>query len=149
MNTRQFKSLSRRTALSVLPLGVLGLAATAKGKLLPTSKGVLDERALSYALELLTEASTSGGSPAFIAFAHHIAILASAGDCETIRASADRFTERLYQQHNRCRETRETWLTEELGYFAECVDMDDQTLPEFERELACRRGDARNERRAA
>jgi hypothetical protein len=100
-------TINRRTAIIGLPLALVGAAATVKSyrDFTPTpahttAPGVLDERGLSYALELLTEASTSGISCSFTAFAHHLSTLATAGDCQQIRAVAEKLIDRLYAQHN-------------------------------------------------
>lgn len=142
--------MKRRTAITALPLGVLGLAAAAKGKSTPASKGVLDERALSYSIYLITDASTSGINCSFVAFAQHIAALAKAGDCQTVHAVAERLTDALRRDSNRYYgETREQWIAEELGGFSEVVDMDDSRLSEEQQDLACQRFEQRHERRRA
>lgn len=144
-------TLSRRTAIAALPLGILGLTATAKGitnHLTPTNNRVLDDRGLSYALELITEASTSGISSSFVAFAHHLSTLAEAGDSEQIHAIAQRLLDHLYAEDNHYNETRDRWLAEETDYFAEVVDMDDQDLTSAQRESASERANVRHARRS-
>ena len=139
--------MKRRTAITAVPLGILGLTAIARGNVATTTNGVLDERSLSYALELVIDASHSGIGSAFTAFAQHIAELAAAGDCKQIRAVFERLIDRLYAEHNHYNETREKWLSESRGDFCEVVDMDDQDLPESLRERASDAADARHLRR--
>lgn len=149
--TQPQTTINRRIAIAALPLALGGIHTVVKGfhDFTPTSApGILDERALNYSLELITDASTSGIASSFLAFAQHVSNLASAGDCETIGAVAERFTDRLYQEHNCYHEPRETWVAEELEYFTtEVVDMDDPALTTAQREAASDRADARHERR--
>jgi hypothetical protein len=129
-------TLSRRAAIAAVPLGIFGLTAIAKGKLTgdltSTNNGVLDERGLAYALELITDASTSGIASSFVAFAQHLSTLAAAGDCEQIHAVAESLIDRLYQEHNHYGEARETWISEEVTEFGNVVDMDDPGASEAE-----------------
>ena len=158
--------MERRTALRVIPLAIAGITAAAqvvseKTASLPEfqkpsvtpkgvtpTKGVLDERGLRCAFYYLTDASRSGMSCSFVALAQHIVELARTGDCETIRETAESLIDCLANEHNRYDETRETWISEELGYFAEVVDMDDETLPETARDLAIARANHRDARRS-
>ncbi len=150
----QDTTINRRTAIIGLPLALVGVSAAVKGypDFTPTpastpAPGILDERALRYAVARLTEASTSHGSTSFVTFAQHVSILASAGDCESIRAAAEGLIDGLYAEHNYYNETRETWIAEESGYHAECVQMDDEALTWTEREAASDWADARHARR--
>jgi hypothetical protein len=147
--TQSKHTIQRRTALTALPLAIFGLTAVAKGKvgLSPTQPGILDERSLSYVLEHVTEASTTDISCTFVGLAAHLEVLARQGDCKRIRALAAELTERLYAEHNSYNEPREKWLSEELGYLAECVDMDDESLGEAESSHATKRANARHIRR--
>jgi hypothetical protein len=146
--------MKRRTIITSMPLAILGIT-TAKGNLGPVgpvptnTSGALDDRALNYALEIMTEASTSSGPSTFVAFAHHVATLAAAGDCKAIRAIAERLTDHLYAEHNRYNETRETWIAETIGHFEECRQADDPDLAEAQQEAALYRSNVRHDRREA
>lgn len=114
-------------------------------------EGILDERGLNYAIERLTEASTSDvSSCVFVAFAHHVSTLAIAGDYKSIQATVERLLDSLHNEHGAFYgETRETWLTEKIDSFAEHTDMDDDSLSDADIERACNLADARDKRRAA
>lgn len=145
--------MKRRTAITAIPLAIAGVTAAAKGAVtsigvIPANKGVLDERALSYVLEHLTDASKTDLSCTFIAFAQHIAVLASIGDCETINAVAERLTDCLFAEHNYYEETRKEWISEEMDLLAEYIEMDDDTLPRAVRNHAFQQADIRHARRS-
>lgn len=143
--------MKRRTAIKAIPMAIAGITAAAKANLGPIgpipTNNLLTERELNYAFELITDASTSGISCSFVAFAHYVSTLASAGDSETIRATAESLIDRLYREHNHYDETREQWLSESLGDFGECCDMDDPAATAAECESAMRKVDERHTRR--
>lgn len=139
--------MERRTALKAIPLAIAGITATAKGSLGPIGPipGVLDELALSYSIELITDASTSGISCSFVAFALHLSTLAKAGDSEALHATVERLLDSLYEEHDQYDEPRETWIAEESKDFADVVVMDNSSNEEAE--FAIARSRARHERR--
>lgn len=140
--------MKRRSAITAIPLAIAGLTA-AKGNLgdVSQNKGVLDERALSYALQLVVEASTSGICCSFLAFVQHISALAKAGDSKAVHALAERLTDALYEEHHVYDESRETWLSEELSLYAVVVDMDDDNLSDAARQHAFNKADIQHARR--
>jgi hypothetical protein len=112
------------------------------------TSAVLNERELRYAFDKVVDLSTSGSPAPLVALAEHFSALADIGDVGVIRAHAQTLIDYLYQRHNRHDEPREKWITEETVYFADMIDMDDQRLPEAERDMASLRSDAQEQRRS-